>query len=133
LVKVLVSHLDSPSMLGFLESDLRLEAPGRRYLFLAKALDWCKFSGRKRCIMSVTIELDLPEELIRQARQMGLLDNRRVAELLTNEVRRRSASQELKKVLDEIRSVPGEPLTMDEIGGEIKAARAERRAREARR
>jgi len=29
--------------------------------------------------------------------------------------------------------VPGEPLTMDEIGAEIKAARAERGAREARR
>lgn len=83
--------------------------------------------------MSVTIELDLPEGLIRQARRMGLLDNRRVAELLADEVRRRSAGQELKKLLDEIRSVPGEPLTMDEIGAEIKAARAERGACEARR
>ncbi len=77
--------------------------------------------------MSVTIELDLPEGLIRQARQMGLPGNRRVAELLAGEVRRRSAGQELKKVLDEIRCVPGEPLTMGEIGAEIKAARAERR------
>jgi len=83
--------------------------------------------------MGVTVELELPEGLIRQARQMGLLDNRRVAELLAKEVRRRSAGQELKKVLDEVRSVPGEPLTMDEIGAEIKAVRAERRAREARR
>ncbi len=83
--------------------------------------------------MSVTIELDLPEGLIRQARQMGLLDNRWVGELLADEVRRRNAGHELKKVLDEIRSVPGEPLTMDEICAEIKAARAERRARETRR
>ncbi|MGO8697412.1 MAG: hypothetical protein ACLQVY_06810 [Limisphaerales bacterium] len=83
--------------------------------------------------MSVTIELDLPEGLIRQARQMGLLDNRRVGELLADEVRRRNAGQELKQVPDEIRSVPGEPLAMDEIGAEIEAARAERRAREARR
>ena len=37
--------------------------------------------------MSVTIELDLPEGLIRQARQMGLLDNSRVGELLADEVR----------------------------------------------
>jgi hypothetical protein len=77
--------------------------------------------------MSVTIELDLPEGLIRRARQMGLLDNRRVAELLADEVRRRSAGQKLKKVLEEIRSVPGEPLTMEEIGAEIEAARAGRR------
>jgi hypothetical protein len=83
--------------------------------------------------MSVTVELDLPDELIRQARQMGLLDNRRVAELLADEVRRRIAGQDLKIVLDEIRSVSGEPLTTDEIGAEIKAARAERRARETRR
>jgi len=83
--------------------------------------------------MSVTVELDLPDELIRQARQMGLLDSRRVAEMLADEVRRRNAGQELKKVLDEIRSAPGEALTMDEIGAEIKAARAERRARETRR
>ena len=74
----------------------------------------------------------MPEGLIRQARQMGLLDNRRVAELLADEVRRRNAGQELKKVLEEIRSGPGEPLTMDEIGAEIKAFRAERRARKAR-
>jgi hypothetical protein len=83
--------------------------------------------------MSVTVELDLPDELIRQARQMGLLDSRRVAEMLADEVRRRNAGQELKKVLDEIRSVPGQSLTTDEISAEIRAARAERRAREARR
>jgi hypothetical protein len=81
--------------------------------------------------MSVTIELDLPEGLIQQARQMGLLDNRRVAEWLAQEVRRRSAGQDLKKALDEIRSVPGEPLTLDEINAEIKATRRGRRSREA--
>jgi hypothetical protein len=80
--------------------------------------------------MSVTIEMDLPEGLIQQARQMGLLDNGRVAELLADEVRRRNAGQELKKLLEEIRSMPGAPLTMDDIGAEIKAARAERRRRE---
>jgi hypothetical protein len=83
--------------------------------------------------MSVTIELDLPEEIVRQARQMGLLDNRRIGELLAEEVRRRIAGQELKRVLHEIRSLPGEPLTMEEIGVEIKALRTERRAREVRR
>jgi hypothetical protein len=83
--------------------------------------------------MSVTIKLDLPEGLFEQARQMGLLDNQRVADLVADEVRRRNTGKELKKVLDEIRSAPGEPLTMDEIGAEIKAARADRRAREVRR
>jgi hypothetical protein len=82
--------------------------------------------------MSVTLELDLPDGLFQQARQMGLLDNHRVAELLADEVRRREAGQELRKVLDEIRSTPGEPLTMDEIVAETKAVRAEQRVREAR-
>ncbi|HEY1661564.1 MAG TPA: hypothetical protein VGI03_04030 [Verrucomicrobiae bacterium] len=77
--------------------------------------------------MSVTIHLDLPEGLIQQARKMGLLENQRVAELLADEVRRRNAGQELKNVLDEIRSAPGEPLSMDEINAEIKAARDKRR------
>jgi hypothetical protein len=81
--------------------------------------------------MSVTIRLDLPEALVQKARQMGLLDSQRLAEMLADEVRRRTAGQELSKVLDEIRSVPGQPLTMDEINAEIRAARAERHAREA--
>jgi hypothetical protein len=102
---------------------------GASFVILSKVRDWCKFPDGKICAMSVTVELDLPEGLIRQARQMGLLDNRRMAEWLADEVRRRTAGQELKKVLDGIRSVPGESLTMDEIGAEIKASRAERRAR----
>jgi hypothetical protein len=79
--------------------------------------------------MSVTIQLELPEGLIQQAREMGLLENDRMAELLADEVRRRSAGLELRKMLDEIRSVPGKPLNMDEIDAEVKVARAERRAR----
>jgi hypothetical protein len=81
--------------------------------------------------MSITIELDLPDEMIERARSFGLLEKKRMAEMLTEEVRRRGAGQELKKMLEEIRSVPGGPMTMEEINAEIKAARAERRAREA--
>ena len=83
--------------------------------------------------MSVTIQLDLPEGLIQQARQMGLLENHRVAAWLVDEVRRRSAGQELKKAMDEIRSAPGQPMAMEEINAKVKTVRAERRAREARR
>jgi hypothetical protein len=76
--------------------------------------------------MSVASELDLPEGLVRQARQMGLLDNHRVAELLADEVRRRNAGQDLKRALEEIRSAPDEPLRLDDIGAEIMAAHASR-------
>jgi hypothetical protein len=81
--------------------------------------------------MSITVQLDLPDDVIDQARAFGLLENKRMAEMLTEEVRRRGAGQELKKMLEEIRSAPGEPMTMEEINAEVKAARAERRAREA--
>lgn len=81
--------------------------------------------------MSITIELDLPEKLIEQARKLGLLQDKRMAELLVDEVRRRVAGQELKKMLDEIRSAPGKPIGMEEVNAEVRAARAERRAREA--
>jgi transcriptional regulator GlxA family with amidase domain len=80
--------------------------------------------------MSVTIQLDLPEELLEKARELGLLENNRVGELLAEEVRRRVAGQELKQVLENMRATPGEPMSMEEINAEIKGARAERRARE---
>jgi hypothetical protein len=86
---------------------------------------------RQRRAMSITVQLDLPDEVIEQARTLGLLDNKRMAEMLTEELRRRQAGQELKKMLEEIRSAPGEPMTMEAINAEIKAARAERRVREA--
>jgi hypothetical protein len=79
------------------------------------------------------VQLDLPEELIREARAFGLLETKRLTALLAEEVRRRRAGLELKEMLDKVRSAPGEPMTMEEINAEIKAARAERRAREARR
>ena len=81
--------------------------------------------------MSITIQLDLPETLIQQARELGLLENKRVAELLSDEVRRRSAGRELKRMLQEVRSVPGGPMVMEEVNAEVKAARAARHGREA--
>ncbi len=96
--------------------------PWRRF-----AIDVILHAENER-IMSVTIELDLPEGLVQQARQMVLLDNGRMGELLADEVRRRTAGQELKKVLDDVRNQPGESESMVEINAEVKASRAERRA-----
>ena len=84
-------------------------------------------------VMSITVELDLPEEVIQEARSFGLLESRCMTAMLAEEVRRRRAGRELKEMLDKVRSAPGKPMTMEEINAEIKAVRAERRAREARR
>ncbi len=81
--------------------------------------------------MSITVQLELPEEVVQEARTLGLLESKRLTAMIAEEVRRRRAGQELKQMLDEVRSAPGDPMTMEEINAEIKAARVERRAREA--
>jgi hypothetical protein len=82
--------------------------------------------------MSVTIELDLPDALVKEAKANGLLESEPLGDLLATELRRRKAGAELNSVLDGIRAQPGEPITMEEIQAEVDAVRAERRAREAR-
>lgn len=77
--------------------------------------------------MSVTIQVDLPEEIIGEARRLGLLESKRLTAMLAEEVRRGRAGQKLKKVLDQVRPTPGEPMTMEEINAEIQTARKERR------
>jgi len=83
--------------------------------------------------MSVTIELDLPDALVAEARAKGLFQSGQMSDLVAEELRRRKAGDELEKTLAKIRALPGEPMSAEEIQAEIKAARAERRARETRR
>jgi hypothetical protein len=82
-------------------------------------------------VMSITIQLDLPEALAREAKATGLLESGPMAELLATELRRRKSAAELQGVLDEIRAQPGEPMPESELAAEVKAARRERRGREA--
>ena len=81
--------------------------------------------------MSVTIHLDLPEALVNEARASGLLESGSVGDLLVTELRRRKAAADLKNVLEQIRAQPGQRMSEEEIAAEVKAARRERRAREA--
>jgi hypothetical protein len=82
--------------------------------------------------MSVTIQLELPEALMQEAKANGLLEPERLGDLLAAELRRRKAGGALDAVLDGIRGQPGVPMTPEEIQVEKEAARADRRAREAR-
>ena len=81
--------------------------------------------------MSVTIQLDLPDALVKEARYNGLLEADRIGDLLTTELRRCKAASGLKNVLDGIRAQSGEPMSEEEIQSEVKAARKARRTREA--
>ena len=83
--------------------------------------------------MSVTLQLDLPDALVKEAKASGLLESAPIGDLLTIELRRRKAAAELSNVLEGIRAQPGQPMTLDEVQAEVDAVRAERRAREARR
>ena len=80
--------------------------------------------------MSVTIQLDLPDALVNEARASGLFDSASMGDLLTTELRRRKATAELGNVLDQIRAQPGEPMSEEAIAAEVKTARRERQARE---
>jgi hypothetical protein len=82
--------------------------------------------------MSITLELDLPEELASEAASTGLLESGSISTLLMEEIRRRKSAAELKSILSSIRSLPGEPMSDSEIQSEINLVRANRSEREGR-
>jgi hypothetical protein len=83
--------------------------------------------------MSVTIQLDLPDALVKEARDSGLLESKRLGELLSSELQRARARKEFGDLLAKVRNQPGEPMSMEEIQAEVDAVREERRRRESRR
>lgn len=81
--------------------------------------------------MSITLQLDLPDALVKEARARGLLDPALIGDLLAAELRRRNAAAELQDVLASVRTQPGEAMPMEDIVGQVKAVRAKRRTSEA--
>jgi hypothetical protein len=80
-------------------------------------------------VMSITVELDLPEALANEAKAKGLLDPKKLEELIKDELVSAKALKNYREMVEEMRAYPDEPMTMDEIQAEVKAVRAERRAR----
>lgn len=72
----------------------------------------------------------LPDELAQRARSAGLLTDSAIQRLL-EEAMRREAGRRLMQVAERLHAAGVEPMTEEEIVAEVKAARAERRAREA--
>jgi len=87
-------------------------------------------SGHLIRAMSVTIQLDLPDALVREARANGLLESQRLGELLNDELHRERVRKEFGRMLTALHALPGEPMTAEEIQTEIDAVRAGRRKRE---
>jgi hypothetical protein len=80
--------------------------------------------------MSVTLQVDLPAALIEEARKSGLLESERLAELLHEELRRQGTRKDLGRTPHELRFLPGEWRTTEEIQAEMDIEMADRQERE---
>lgn len=74
------------------------------------------------------LKLSLPDNLANEARAAGLLTPQGIERLLRERLRQQRVD-ELFTAMNRMAAVDEPPLTADEIQAEIKAARAERRAR----
>jgi hypothetical protein len=77
-----------------------------------------------------TLTIDLPDNIAQEAKDAGLLTPEALAQLLKDAVRRQ-AGQRLLDVAKPIQSAGIPPMSEEEIVAEVKAVRAERRARQA--
>lgn len=77
-----------------------------------------------------TLTIDLPDNIAKEAKDAGLLTPETLAQLLKDAVRRQ-AGRRLLDVAQRIQAAGVSPMTDEEILAEVKAVRAERRARQA--
>ena len=76
-------------------------------------------------MVSVELQLNLPDSIAREAEVQGLLRAEAIEALLRAELRRRHVDQ-LFEAADRLAALP-EPLTPEDIEAEIQAARDEKR------
>jgi hypothetical protein len=76
-----------------------------------------------------TIQIELPDATAQAARDAGLLTPQALERLLNDALKRQRAAEALLAVADRVAAAGIEPMSMQEINAEVKAARAERRQR----
>lgn len=76
-----------------------------------------------------TIQIELPEATAQAARDAGLLTPQALERLLNEALRRKQAADSLLSVADRVAAAGIEPMSMEEINAEVKAARAARKQR----
>ena len=79
------------------------------------------------------IQIELPEATAKAAREAGLLTPQVLDRLLTDAIRRQQAGDRLLSIADRVAEAGIEPMSVEEIDAEVKAARAERKDAERRR
>jgi hypothetical protein len=82
-------------------------------------------------MVNIDIRLSLPDDLAREAAARGLLTSEALQQLIDAEVERGRKIDRLFTTMDKLAADEQPALTSDELSAEIKAARAERRARRA--
>ncbi len=75
------------------------------------------------------IQIELPEATAHAARKAGLLTPQALDRLLTDALKRQQAADSLLSIADRVAAAGIEPMSMEEINAEVKAARAKRRRR----
>lgn len=75
------------------------------------------------------IEIELPDATAKAAREAGLLTPQALDRLLTDAIRRRQAADSLLTIADRVAAAGIEPMSMEEVDSEVKAAHASRRQR----
>ncbi len=75
------------------------------------------------------IQIELPEATAKAAREGGLLTPESLQRMLSDALKRKEAADSLLSIADRVAAVGIEPMSMEEINAEVKAARAERRQR----
>ena len=79
--------------------------------------------------MSITVQLDLPDDVATEARARGLLEPERLAALISAEVNAKTDG-DFFETSRKLRSTPDKPMSMEEILTIVDEVRAERFARE---
>jgi hypothetical protein len=80
--------------------------------------------------MSITVELVLSDSVAAEAKAKGLLEPRNLSRLIEREVKAESARGDFFEIVRELRALPGEPMSMEEIQAEVDVVRTERAERE---
>lgn len=75
----------------------------------------------------VTIQLSLPEDLVQDANELGLLDPKKLAAILRNEIREH-AFHSLLSIAPKLAAAGFPPMSEEEVAAEVRAARAEKNA-----
>jgi hypothetical protein len=73
-----------------------------------------------------TIQIELPEATAQAARAAGLLTPQALERLLNEALRRKQAADSLLSIADRVAAAGIEPMSMEEINAEVKAARKQR-------